>query len=93
MWDLLERKKNGTRASGKKIRRLMHLTGVWTAFQETPESITIKQRAAMLKYKGLKKNASKLRKAFGKKLIKARAKDCNTTVEVQEKQLKQAFGQ
>ena len=93
MWDLLQRKKDGTKASGKKIRRLMHLTGVRTAFQETPETITIKRRAAMSKYKGLKKNASKLRETFGKKLIKARAKDRNTTVEVQEKQLKQAFGQ
>ena len=93
MWDLLERKKGGTRASTKKIRRLMHLTGIMTAFRETLQSIPIKRKAAMSKYNGLKKNASKLRETFGKKLIKARAKERNTTVEVQEKQLRQAFGQ
>ena len=93
MWDLLERKREGTRASTKKIRRLMHLTGISTAFNESLESILIKRKAAMSRYKGFKKNAHKLRETFGKKLIKARAKARNTTVEVQEKQLRQAFGQ
>ena len=93
LWDLLQRKKDGIRASTKKIRRLMHLTGLMTAFSETPQSIKNNRRAAMSKYKGLKKNASKLRESFGKKLIKARAKERKTTVEVQEKQLRQAFGQ
>ena len=71
----------------------MHLTGVPTAFSETPQSITVKRRAAMRKYRGLKKQAHKLRESFGKKLIKARAEEYKTTVEAQEKQLRQTFGQ
>jgi hypothetical protein len=64
-----------------------------TAFTETLPSVIIKWRAAMLKYKKLKKQAGTLLEQFGKRLIKARAKDRKTTIEVQEKQLKQAFGQ
>ena len=63
------------------------------AFSETPQSIIAKRQAAMRAYKGLKKKAHKLCESFGKKLIKARAKEYKTTVEVQEKQLRQAFGQ
>ena len=93
MWDLLIRKLNGTRASKTKIRRLMHLTGIMTAFNDTLPSVIIKRRAAMLKYNKLKKKAGTLREQFGKRLIQARAKDRKTTIAVQEKQLKQAFGQ
>ena len=93
MWELLQRKRNGTRASSKKIRRLMRLTGRMTAFKETSSTIEGKRKAAQTAYNKLKKNASKLRENFGKRLIKARALDKKTTVEVQAKLLKQAFGQ
>jgi hypothetical protein len=93
LWELLQWKREGTRASTKKIRRLMKITGEMTAFRESLSSIKNKQRQAMAAYKKLKKNADTLREQFGKKLIKARAKERKTTVEVQQKQLKQAFGQ
>ena len=93
MWDLMERKRNGIRASTKKIRRLMRLTGTMTAFQETLHSIGIKRKQAMSAYKKMRKQASKEREQFGKRLIKARAKARNTTVAAQERQLKNAFGQ
>jgi hypothetical protein len=35
LWDLLLRKRNGIRASTKKIRRLMRLTGNMTAFEHS----------------------------------------------------------
>ena len=93
MWDLMLRYKEGTRASKTKIRRLMRLTGLMTAFRETPPTIVVKRKSAMAKYKKLKKEATQLRVQFGKRIIKARAQDRKTTEEVQEKQLKQAFGQ
>jgi hypothetical protein len=93
MWSLLKRKREGTKASTKKIRRLMRRTGEMTAFQKTPKEIRTKRQAAISRWKKLKKNAETMRTKFGKQLIKARAKDRNTTVGAQEKQLKQAFGQ
>ena len=93
MWELLQRKKNGTRASTKKIRRLMHLTGEMTAFNETSKTIETKRREAQSRYNKAKKEASTLREQFGKRLMIARAKDKKTTIEVEEKQLRQAFGQ
>ena len=72
MWDLLlPYKEEGTRASKTKIRRLMRLTGVMTAFRETPSTIVIKRKSSMAKYKKLKKEASQLRVQFGKRSIKA----------------------
>ncbi len=47
----------------------------------------------MSSYKKLKKKAQQERVLFGKRLIKARAKDRGTTVAAQETQLKNAFGQ
>jgi chemotaxis protein histidine kinase CheA len=93
MWDLMEQKRNGIRASTKKIRRLMRLTGKMTAFQENVQSIGIKRKQAMSAYKKVKKQASKEREQLGKQLIKARAKARNTTVAAQERQLPNAFGQ
>jgi hypothetical protein len=93
LWELLERHRNGVPASKKKIRRLMHLTDEMTAFQKTLPEIIAKRRESMSLYKKLKKKATTLREQFGKKLVKARAKERKTTVEVQEKQLRQAFGQ
>ena len=93
LWELLERHRSGVTASKKKIRRLMHLTNEMTAFRKPLQEIAAKRKEAMSRYKKLKKNATTLREQFGKKLIKARAKERNTTVEVQEKQLRQAFGQ
>jgi hypothetical protein len=60
MWDLLQRRKDGTQASCKKIRRLMHLTGEMTAFNETLESIILKRKAAQSQYNKFKKEAGKL---------------------------------
>ena len=93
MWSLLQRKREGIKASTKKIRRLMKLTDEMTAFSYSLPEIKQKRKEAMSKWKKLKKNAGTLRAQFGKKLIKARAKERKTTVAVQEKQLKQAFGQ
>ncbi len=93
LWELLQRKRDGIPTSVKKIRRLMKITDEMTAFRESIPSIENKLRAAKAKYKQLKKNATTLREQFGKKLIQARAKERKTTVEAQQKQLKQAFGQ
>ena len=71
----------------------MHHTNEMTAFQKSLAKIAGKRKEAMSQYKQLKKNATKLRELFGKRLIQARAKERKTTVEVQEKQLRQAFGQ
>jgi hypothetical protein len=93
MWDLIGRKRNGIRASTKKIRRLMKLTGIRTAFQESLEAIITKRKAAMSTYKKLKKTSTIEREKFGKRLIQARAKAKGTTIAAQEKQLRNAFGQ
>jgi hypothetical protein len=93
MWELLQRRHDGTKASCKKIRRLMRLTGVRTAFNETPESVILKRKEAQSQYNKSKKEAGKLREQFGKRLIQARAKDKKTSIEVEEKKLRQAFGQ
>ena len=71
----------------------MKLTREMTAFSESIPTIEQKLRQAKVTYKQLKKNASILRKHFGRKLIQARAKARKTTVAAQEKQLKQSFGQ
>jgi hypothetical protein len=57
------------------------------------QSILVKRKNAMTKYRQLKKQASKERVQFGKRLIKARAKERGTTVAAQERQLRNAFGQ
>ena len=93
MWDLLQRKRDGTRASTTKIRRLMRLTQEMTAFEVPTPDIAIKRKQAMAHYKKLKKEATKLREKFGKRLMQARATASKTTYAVQEKLLKQAFGQ
>jgi hypothetical protein len=93
LWDLLERKRIGVRASTKKIRRLMRVTSEMTAFQLSLPAIQAKRKAAMSAYKKVKKTASTERVNFGKRLMKARAKERNTTVAAQEKQLRNAFGQ
>ncbi len=80
MWDLIGRKRNGIRASTKKIRRLMKLTGIRTAFQESLEAILIKRKAAMSTYKKLKKTSTIEREKFGKRLIQARAKAKGTAL-------------
>ena len=86
LWDLMERKRNGIKASTKKIRRLMRLTGETTAFQESLQTIESKRKTAMSVYKKMWKQASKEREQFGKRLIKARAKARNTTAAAQERQ-------
>jgi hypothetical protein len=85
MWNLLQRKRDGVKASTKKIRRLMRSTGEMTAFQKTPTEIRIKRKEALSRWKKLKKNADSLRAKFGKRLIKARAKARHTTVEAEKK--------
>ena len=71
----------------------MHRTGEMTAFRLTLQPIYDKRTAAMSAYKTLKKTASQERILFGQRLIKAKAKAQNTTVEAQEIRLKDAFGQ
>jgi hypothetical protein len=93
LWELLERKRSGTRASTKKIRRLMKLTNEMTAFQQSLPSIIANRKAAKTRHKKLKKKATQEREQFGKRLIQARAKERGTTAAVQERQLKNAFGQ
>jgi hypothetical protein len=93
LWDLLLRKRNGIRASTKKIRRLMHLTGNMSAFEQSIPTIITRQKTSMSSYKALKKKSGQERILFGKRLLKARAKERNTTVEAQATQLKNAFGQ
>jgi hypothetical protein len=55
LWDLLLRKRNGIRASTKKIRRLMRLRGNMTAFEHSIPTILIQRKTAMSSYKALKK--------------------------------------
>ena len=93
LWDLLLRKRNGILASTKKICRLMHLTGNMTAFEHSIPIIVKRRKEAMPSYKALKKKSGQERILFGKRLLKARAKERNTTVEAQATQLKNAFGQ
>jgi hypothetical protein len=93
LWDLLLRKRNGIRASTKKIRRLMRLTGNMTAFEHSIPTIITRRKTAMSSYKALKTKSGQERILFGKRLLKARAKERNTTVETQAIQLKNAFGQ
>jgi hypothetical protein len=93
LWDLLLRKRNGIRASTKKICHLMRLTGNMTAFEHSIPTIITRRKMAMSSYKALKKKPGQERIRFGKRLLKARAKECNTTVEAQAIQLKNAFGQ
>jgi hypothetical protein len=93
LWDLLLRKRNGRRASTKKIRRLMHLTGNMTAFEHSIPTIITRRKTVMSSYKALKKKSGQERIIFGKRLLKAEAKERNTAVETQAIQLKNAFGQ
>jgi hypothetical protein len=93
LWDLFLRKRNCIRASTKKIRRLMRLTGNMTAFEHSIPTILMQRKTAMSSYKALKKKSDQERILFGKRLIKARAKERNTTVDAQTNQLKNAFSQ
>ena len=60
MWELLERKCSGTKASTKKIRRLMKVTGEMTAFSLMLAAIETKLKMAKAEYKTLKKKALNL---------------------------------
>ena len=71
----------------------MHLTGKMKAWKLSIHLIGLKRNAAMSKYRQLKKKSKEERVHFGKRLIKACAKERNTTVAAQETQLKNAFGQ
>jgi hypothetical protein len=94
LWDLLLRKRDGIGASTKKMRCLMRLTGNMTAaFEHSIPTILTQRKTAMSSYKALKKKLGQERIIFGKRLLKARAKERNTTVEAQATQLKNAFGQ
>jgi hypothetical protein len=83
LWDLLLRKRSGIRASTKKIRRLMRLTGNMTAFEHSISTILTRRKTAMSSYKALKKKLGQERIIFGKRLLKARAEERNTTFEAQ----------
>jgi hypothetical protein len=71
----------------------MRLTGNMTAFEHSISTILTRRKTAMSSYKALKKKPGQERILFGKHLIKARAKERNTTVEAQATQLKNAFSQ
>ena len=70
----------------------MRLTGEKNGLRDSVISIKSKQKLAKSTYNKLKKQASKERIQFGKRLIKARAIAKKTTVEAQERQLRNAFG-
>ncbi len=89
----MSKKRNGLRASTTKIRRLMRLTGERRALRISMDAIKIKQKEANSLLKKTKKNADQERTNFGKRLIRARAKARNTSIEAEEKQLKNTFGQ
>jgi hypothetical protein len=57
LWDLLERKRNGTQASTTKICQLMRLTGEMTALQASIPTILSKRTTAMSAFKNVKKTA------------------------------------
>jgi hypothetical protein len=69
----------------------MHLTGNMTAFEHSISTILTRRKTAMSSYKALKKKSGQERIIFGKRLLKARAKERNTTVEAQATQLKNAL--
>jgi hypothetical protein len=71
----------------------MQLTGERTGFQESLTSIHSKRKQAMSAYKKLKKEATSEQVKFGKRLIQSRAREQGTTIAVQERQLRNAFGQ
>jgi hypothetical protein len=58
----------------------MHLTGNMTAFEQSIPTIITRQKTSMSSYKALKKKSGQERILFGKRLLKARAKERNTTV-------------
>jgi hypothetical protein len=71
----------------------MRLTGNMTAFEHSISTILAQRKTAMSSYKALKKKSGQERILFGKRLIKARAKERNPTVKAQATQLKNAFSQ
>jgi hypothetical protein len=71
----------------------MRLTGNMTAFEHCIPTIITQRKMAMSSHKALKKKSGQERILFGKPLLKARAKECNTTVKAQATQLKNPFGQ
>ena len=71
----------------------MRLTGNMSAFEHNITTIIQRRKSAMSSYKKLKKKSGEERILFGKRLLKARAQERNTTVEAQAIQLKNAFGQ
>jgi hypothetical protein len=93
LWNLLHRKRNGIKASTKKIRRLMRNTGEMTAFELSLSAIETKQKEARKLLKQINKRDDLERLQFGKRLLKAKAKDKNITIQAQTKQVQNAFSQ
>jgi hypothetical protein len=71
----------------------MRLTGNMKVFEHSIPTIITRRKMAMSSYKALKKKSGQERILFGKRLVKARAKEGDTMVKAQATQLKYAFGQ
>ena len=73
LWLLLRKKRNGNRASIKKIRRLMRQTDSPTALDASLPDIQRQLLSARRTYKQIKRNANAHRKEFHKRLMRAKA--------------------
>jgi hypothetical protein len=93
LWDLVIRRRQGHRASVRKIRRLQKSLSITTAFTVTLLEAFQLHRNAFKKYKQDKKQDEEHRQSFYLRLASDRAKKYHTTVAVQQKMLKGAFKQ
>jgi endonuclease/exonuclease/phosphatase family metal-dependent hydrolase len=89
LWSMMKKRRLRRKVSTKRIRRWMVKIGRMDAFTITIDEIEIELTNALQEYKQAKKKASNWRSEFLDSLVEARAKHKGTTVEAEEKSLKQ----
>lgn len=89
LWSMIVRKKKKLRVSLTRIRRWMHKTSEMEALKNTLTQANTRLDLAHKNYRKAKEKADNWRNEFLDSLAEARAKDKDTTIEAEEKSIKQ----
>ena len=89
LWSMILKRTKLVKVSLTRIRRWMHKTGEMKALKASKETAELKLNKAYKFYRKAKKKATNWRNEFVDSLVEAKAKANGTTVEAEEKSMKQ----
>jgi len=93
LWRLMLKHRKKRRVSKRKLRRLMHSTDSWNAFNLTVNQLEKEHKQSMRQHRKEKKEAERHRQEFKDRLCKRRAEQYKTSVKAQEKLIGNKFKQ